>query len=384
MKELISHIEQTYERIKLFVPERKRPFFNTLNVQNVRAFLLYGPRGVGKTTFLIDVIKDRNFLYFSADNLKIHSYGLYDIVKEIFAQGYDGVVIDEIHFSNNWSVHLKNLYDDYPHKYIWISDSSNIILQKGIADLSRRFVQFRIPLLSFREYIYLSEGFYFETANPFLEYHELTQIIKRVNILKLFKDYITNGVRPIFFEGYYYNRLQSILEKSIYHDIPFYVPSIQENHLQLMNAIISHLLFSPIPTINVSRMCSQWGVSKEKLYSLLSVMSKSELINVVMKKNSAQVFSKGEKIFLCDPSMYHCFGGDMGSAREAFIVFSLKEKFQVFASGDETKCDYLIDNITIEVGGKSKKNKRADFVIKDDLDVPYKNSIPLWMIGFMY
>jgi hypothetical protein len=384
MRAIVDQLEQTYQRIKLFLPERKRPYFSTIQINNIRAFLIYGPRGVGKTTFLIDSIKNRNFLYFSADNIAIQPYPLYDVVKEIFLRGYDGVVIDEVHFSNNWSLHVKNLYDDYPDKYIWISDSSNIILQKGVADLSRRFVQFRMPMLSFREYLYLTEGEYLDPVDVFNSYEPLAMIISKYNVLKLFKEYVSNGIRPIFFEGQYCNRLKSVLEKSLYNDIPFYVASIQENHLQLMNAVISHLLTSPIPTVNISGMCSDWGVSKEKFYSLLYVMNKSELIRIVQKKGDKHIYSKGAKMFLGDPSMYYCFDGNIGSAREAFIVFSLSEKYPVYASDNEKEYDYLVSNYSIEVGGKHKNNKRADYVIKDDIDVPYKNNIPMWMAGFCF
>jgi hypothetical protein len=47
-----------------------------------------------------------------------------------------------------------------------------------------------------------------------------------------------------------------------------------------MKAIVSHFLNSPIPTINVSGMCSEWGISKEKLYDILYVMEQSEVIRI--------------------------------------------------------------------------------------------------------
>ena len=38
----------------------------------------------------------------------------------------------------------------------------------------------------------------------------------------------------------------------------------------------------------------------------------------------------------------------------------------------------------IEVGGKNKKAKQSDFVIKDDIEFPLRNNIPLWIAGAIY
>ena len=57
---------------------------------------------------------------------------------------------------------------------------------------------------------------------------------------------------------------------------------------------------------------------------------------------------------------------------------------KVFASKEETVCDFICDNYKIEVGGRKKVIKGADFVIRDNLDIPYDNVIPLWLLGFEY
>ncbi len=383
---LLGQFELTLERLKAYLPEKKRPFYKNIPIDNVRGALVYGLRGVGKTTFLIDKIASskKNFLYFSADHPSISSLPLYDIVSAIFKKGYDGVVIDEIHHANKWSEHVKAIYDDYPGKAIWISDSSNLILRKSVSDLSRRFVQFRIPLMSFREYIFLTQGILLNPIDPFGNIgKDFFVKLKNINILKLFTDYINGGIRPIFTEGEYCSRLKGLLEKSIYYDIPFYVSSIQDNHLRVMSAIIGHLINAPIPTINVSSMCNDWDLGKEKFYNLLYVMEHSELINIV-KKPGRFTYTKGAKVFLSDPSMYNCFKGNLGSAREAFAVMCLKEKYEVFACKDERDCDFVVGNIKIEVGGRNKRSKNADFVISDEIDLPVRNRIPLWFLGLLY
>jgi len=40
-----------------------------------------------------------------------------------------------------------------------------------------------------------------------------------------------------------------------------------------------------------------------------------------------------------------------------------------------------IEKLKIEVGGASKKIKNADFVIRDDIDYPAGNTVPLWLLG---
>ncbi|HCW93876.1 MAG TPA: AAA family ATPase, partial [Flexistipes sinusarabici] len=365
LNRVLENCELTFERLRLSLPDKKRPFYEKLNIDNTRGALVYGQRGVGKTTFLLDKIRNKNFLYFSADNPLISSLPLYDFVQEIFKKGYEGIVIDEIHHSNSWSLNVKALFDDYPDKYIWISDSSNLMLKKSVADLSRRFVQYRIPMLSFREYVYLVTGRLTEKIDIFNFQKSFLSDISELNILKLFNDYLNFGIRPIFFEGEYCSRLKNLIEKSLYSDIPFYVKSIQDSHLRLMNAIIGHLLISPVPTINVSGMCSEWGIGKEKLYDILYVLEHSELINIVRKKNKHN-YSKGSKIFLSDPSCYHCFRGDIGNVREAFFVLSMKELYELYASDDEKECDYIVNNKKFEIGGRNKKRKNAEYIVSDD------------------
>jgi len=120
---------------------------------------------------------------------------LYDIAKSIFLAGYEGVIIDEVHFARNWSLHLKAIYDDFPESRLWISDSSALVLRKGYGDTSRRYVPIRIPLLSFREFLNLETEVDYPVFDPFSGSTELP-LSPGPAVLEAFRKYRKTGTRP--------------------------------------------------------------------------------------------------------------------------------------------------------------------------------------------
>jgi predicted AAA+ superfamily ATPase len=132
-------------------------------------------------------------------------------------------------------------------------------------------------------------------------------------------------------------------------------------------------------------MCREWGIGKRKLYELLSVMDATGIIRIIFKENDNRTFSKGEKIFFGDPSFYSIGSKNTGTRREAYVAEAFEDAGnRVFACSDERNGDFLINETLVEVGGKNKKKKHADFVIRDDTDVPHLNCIPMWTLGFQY
>jgi predicted AAA+ superfamily ATPase len=207
---------------------------------------------------------------------------LSDLAVAAFAEGFEGLTIDEVHHAPDWSMHVKSVCDSYPNRRIWLSDSSSLILRSGAADLSRRFPKLDLPFLSFREYLFLKQGIQLPKFDPFTSLpSSFESALKAWNFMGLFKEYQKEGFRPIFQEGDYRQKLLGIIEKSIYVDVPFFSLQTRENHLRLMNAIMGHLASTPIPTVNVSSLSTDWSIGKEKLYELLEIMEHIGLINTI-------------------------------------------------------------------------------------------------------
>lgn len=383
---MIEKLELRMNRLISFLPERKRLYFDDLEEQfQNRAILLYGPRGVGKTTFLLFMAKKQNLLYISGDDPLLLSCPLHSLIEQIL-MNYHGIIIDEVHSLPNWSLILKNIYDSFPNRIVWASDSSSVILRQTVVDLSRRFVLIKLPLMSLREYIYLETGKVIDRlrfpSEDLLGY--ATEVMRQVDVMNYFKDYREKGTRPFYTEGNFREKMMNILEKTIYYDITHFVGAVSDNHFGVMKAIISHLLYSEIPTINVESMCKEWSIGKPKLYQLLRAMEQVGLINIVPKGKVERPYSKGSKMFFADPTLYYVFEGEVGNFREAFTVFALKEKGKIYAAEDEREADFIFEGLKLEIGGKKKSSKSSDFVLRDDIDLPLRNVIPLWMLGMLW
>ncbi len=380
-EELLEQLETAMQRRIDARPGILRPF-TAQSRRLPRGFVLTGGRGVGKTTFLLHHLQGRDMLYLSADNPLLADVPLYEIAGSAFLRGYTGIAIDEVHYASDWSTHVKAIYDDYPDRQVWVSDSSSLVLRSGAADLSRRFVPITMPLLSFREYVELRTG----EALPIFDPFQFVPLAASARLLALFRDYRRHGTRPFYAEECFPERMLAVLEKTLQADVPFFVPQITDTNIRLMNAIVATLARAPVPRLQVRSLCADWSVGAEKLYQLLFVMESVGVVRIIRKTNDAKANTVGEKVFFGDPTYYGIFRGNLGTAREALVAAMLAESGRrVEASQDERAADFVVNGeITLEVGGKSKNRKSADFVIRDDIDTPTRSSLPLWSLGFLH
>jgi predicted AAA+ superfamily ATPase len=143
------------------------PIANTrLDVLNAswenRLIAVQGHRGSGKTTALLQYLQQQPdqsaCIYISLDHFYFQKQSLYETVRGLFQEGYTLFVLDEVHKYLNWSIEIKSLYDSYKKIRIIFTGSSALQIYKSNADLSRRAVDYHLPVLSLREFIQLETG----------------------------------------------------------------------------------------------------------------------------------------------------------------------------------------------------------------------------------
>ena len=116
---------------------------------------LKGARGVGKTTLLLQKIKEsddrKTTLYVSLDSIWLDLKEVYQLVRYHSEHGGTRIVLDEVHYLEGWQRLIKNLADDFPEMRIAYTGSSLLKLKAGGGDLSRRQREFHLNGLSFHQ-----------------------------------------------------------------------------------------------------------------------------------------------------------------------------------------------------------------------------------------
>ena len=152
-----------------------------------------------------------------------------------------------------------------------------------------------------------------------------------------------------------------------------------------MNAVIGYLAMASVPRLEVNSLCNEWAMGKEKLYQLLEAMQQAHLLRIVRRQNDTKMHSVGAKILLHEPAVYRFFGENRGTLREAYVAAAFAEAGQTLhAASRESDSDFVVGSYRIEVGGARKTRKQADYVVRDDIDLPSEGVLPMWLLGLQY
>lgn len=351
-----------------------------------------GSRGAGKTTLLLQLIKKKlpvdKTLYFSADNLYLTEYNLFELAQNFSSKGGLFLFIDEIHKYQNWSQELKMIYDYLPDLKVVFTGSSILDIYKGYADLSRRVLTHYLPGLSFREYLEFK-------ANISLPAYTLDQIIAHkvefgnFKPLEHFNDYLKKGYFPFFKEPGYLEKLNNTINLTLETDIPNHsgmnIATVAKLK-QLLFIISRSVPFKP----NMSKIAEIIGINRNQVAEYLQYFEKAGIIMQLRESTKGiRAMGKVQKIYLNNSNYIFLFAEgqpNIGNIRETFFLNQIKNNYNVFSA---EKGDFLVDGHTFEIGGKSKGKKQISqvensYIVKDDIEYGFGNTIPLWTFGLTY
>lgn len=381
-----------YRKLKNTPVEFFRYKYNQIKWES-RAFGLVGPRGVGKSTMLLQYIKQnldtKDTLYVSADNLYFAEHKLVDLADRFVKMGGKHLFIDEIHKYEGWSRELKQIYDSYDDLQIVISGSSILDIYKGMADLSRRMPIYEMQGLSFREYLRL-----FHSID--VPVYSLKDILTHKAVisgvehpLPLFHDYLKRGYYPFGRDAEFEIELMQVINQTMEIDIPMHIKtniSVGRKLKSLIMVVSKSVPFKPV----MQKLADVTGISRNDIPDYLIYMERAGMISQLRNATGGlRGLGKVEKLYLDNTNLIYALApehADIGNVRETFFMNQTRVCNDVRSSDIS---DFEIDNKVFEIGGRKKGQKQIEnasdgYIVKDDIESGYANVIPLWAFGLNY
>ena len=327
------------------MPRRKyfESFYrNILDASVRRAFVLMGPRRVGKTVMVYHSIRAllnsgidaRNVLYLSLETPIYTGLSLEQILgyfQELFGHNRDAklfVFFDEIQYLRNWEIHLKSLVDSFiDYRFVATGSAAAALRLKSIESGAGRFSDYVLPPLTFAEYLMFIDR---ETElikavatgeSGFGGYDYSAPDIEALN--QEFVNYLNFGGYPeaVFSEtirqepGQYIK--SDIIDKVLLRDLPslYGISDIQE-----LNRLFTTLAYNSGNEVSIEGLCKSSGVAKNTIKRYLEYLEAAFLIRRVERiDQTAKRFKRAMffKVYLTNPSMRSALFGQLDEGSEA-------------------------------------------------------------------
>lgn len=381
---------------------------------NERLVWIIWLRGVWKTTILLQKLKEnQNFdisIYFSLDNPKVSIVWLFNLVDDLYSNyWYKFFYIDEIHKYKNWNQELKNIYDSFPEVNILFSWSSSIDIIKWTYDLSRRVLLFKLPNLSFREFLNLKNNLDLKKYDINYILNNQDKIYKdflnyNIPILKEFKEYMIFWEFPFFLwnnQISYTFKIENIVNKIIYEDIASFY-QLKTQNLHIFKEIIYYIINSEPWLFSYNSLSKFLSISADTLKNYVDILKEIWLLEIVSYDwNISKEIRKSKKLYFLINNLNYTESynnnDNIWRIRESFFVnninFVLNKWFLWNNIKYTDKWDFSLkikDKIYFfEVWWSNKTKKQIkwlenSFLIKDNISEIWNNVLPLWLFWFLY
>lgn len=364
---------------------KKRLLFHTIkkHINHKNALVITGMRQVGKTTIMKQLFEEVNSpkLWFDFDNpldmllfedIDYNNiyYKLEKNAKSTNKRLY--IFIDEIQNLPEITKIIKYHIDHYNVKYI-VTESSNYYLKNLFSEsLSGRKFLFVLHPLSFQEYLFFNDKIAEpETKNSFDEIIEKQNRIDFEKRNSAYDNYIEFGGFP---EVVVTNDEET--KKKILKNI---FASFFEKDLKILSDIkdireLRDLILLLVPRtgniLDVSKLSSELGINRVKLYSYLEFLQGVFFLHLIPKfsKSIDRSVAGGKKVYFADTGILNIIGKvNDGQLFENAIANQLWSfgSLSFYNQRNTSEIDFIVDNelaLEVKLNATKQDLKKTEYL----------------------
>jgi len=363
---------------------------------NDRLIGIKGSRGVGKTTFLLNIARE----YFGADNKEClyinlnHFYfterTLMDFASEFRAKGGRVLLLDQVFKYPDWSKELRYCYDHFTDLKIVFTGSTVMRLKEENPDLSGKVASYHLRGFSFREFLNLMSGnnFPMYTFEEVMANHK--EIAKRIcSVVKpmaYFQDYLHHGFYPFFLEKRNFSEnLLKTMNMMLEVDV-LYIKQIEQTYLPKLRKLLYLLAISAPSTPNVSQLSKEIETSRATVMNYIKYLADARLMNILYPVGEAFP-KKPSKVYMYNPNLIYPIRPEEVNAQAVRETFFFNQLMKDNLLNEAIRNAHFLVNeeysFRIEESMKVKNNPDFFYAI-DKTEIGEGNMIPLWLFGFLY
>jgi predicted AAA+ superfamily ATPase len=347
-------------RRELALPFRRYAFRRILESLGERQVLLVtGPRRVGKTTLLYQVVErlletvdPSRILYFSFEESLVSPKEVLEFYeKKVLRKPFEEVgrvfvFFDEIQYVENWPSVLKQFYDLYPNLKFFVSGSSSLLLSKeAVEKLAGRFFFLKLKPLTFSEFLGLKG----------VKVDEVEVFSRRIEAY--FYDYLRKSGFPEVVDWDNEVRMaeyvkNSVIDRVALRDIPL---MFKTRDMTLMDKIVRLILSAPGSIVNVNSLSRSWGESRITISNYLRFLETSLLVRSLSNFRPSFLSSsrKLRKYYPVTSSLIFAYSREsfeskMGAVLETYVVNALDAEYY-FREGKKEIDIILRDQVLLPV-----------------------------------
>lgn len=187
----------------------------------------------------------------------------------------------------------------------------------------------------------------------------------------------------------YHQRLVEIVKETLNYDIAT-IYNVPLSNINILNKLLEVICRSKPYEINYEKLSLEIGISKNTLKQYLLYLSEANLLTSIggIARGNTYI-KKPEKLYLNNTNLFEilCSKNEIGTIRETFFASQVGYDHALHYP---KKGDFSVDEkYFMEIGSKNKgfeqiKDIANSFVVSDDIEVGFRNKIPLWLFGFLY